>query len=271
LLNIAQNEELIDMGLNFEEPFWELEGKTDLTSFFHALNEILPENSTLYFEFIGNPPSGSLLDFIETNSISEKTAKWKESKYFHVPATMQNLSLLTEISRNVADSERHINIHISCNNEVILQWHYACLNFIYLSGELPEDRARVFADKLHMRIFKWQNVSEQIAARENFKKDILYKYLNKYPLLTQGFMIVAGLALLILLVSPVEFLDTLPDRYPILYPFALTILFGLFIYIEFKRTNKARDDSGYGLFFLILSFVFALGRLIWNIINEFQQ
>ncbi|MBI4685314.1 MAG: hypothetical protein HY755_08950 [Nitrospirae bacterium] len=164
LFRVTPKEELNGIKIDLNEPFWELEGKTDFTYLLRALPEILPENSILYFE--GGSPSGPLLDFLNTQSIPEQThvavgTLWPRPDYYHVPATKQNITTLADITERIAEPELAIHFHVYSSGEIILEWHDAFTQPMLLTGKLTRDKVQAFSDKLRMKITKWKNASEQ--------------------------------------------------------------------------------------------------------------
>ena len=164
LFRATPKQELKGISLNVNDPFWELEGKTNFPALLRALTEILPENTILYFE--GGSPRGPLLDFLNTQSIPERThvvvgTLWPRPLCYHVPVTTENIAVLTEISERIAEPELAVHFHVYCNDEIILQWHDAFSDPMLLSGKLTAEKVQAFAEKLKMKITKRQNDSEQ--------------------------------------------------------------------------------------------------------------
>lgn len=164
LFRVTPKEELNGLSLNLNEPFWELKGKTDFPTLLPALNEILPDNSILYFE--GGSPSGQLLDFLNAKLIPEQAhvavaTTWPRPHCYHIPATSENISTLADISERIAEPELAVHFHVYTQGEIILQWHDAFSDPMLLSGKLTADRVQSFAGKLKMKITKWKNASEQ--------------------------------------------------------------------------------------------------------------
>jgi hypothetical protein len=163
---VTPKEELDGIKLNLNEHFWELKGQTDFPALFRALTELVPEDSILYFE--GGSPSGQLLEYLKTNSISEKAhvavgTLWPRPDYYHIPATAGNISSLVHISETIAGPELAVHFHIYYSNKIILQWHDAFSAPMLLSGKLDGAQVRKFADKLSLRMTRWENASEQSA------------------------------------------------------------------------------------------------------------
>lgn len=165
LFCVTPKKELNGISLNLNEPFWELEGKTNFPTLLRALTEILPENSILYFE--DGSPSGPLVDFFNTQAISEQThvsvgTLWPRPDYYHVPATKQNIAILANISEKIAAPELAIHFHVYSNGGIILEWHDVFSQPMLLSGKLTKEKVQTFADKLKMKVARWKNASEKI-------------------------------------------------------------------------------------------------------------
>lgn len=134
-------------------PFGVVEGDTDFPSLLSALNEILPEGCTLYFE--GGSPSGKLMDFLQTQAVPERAhvaygTIWPRPRVFHVPARPDTLATLSELARSCAYPELAIHFHVYRQHAVLLEWHDAFTQPMLLSGELAEWQARDLADRLGM-------------------------------------------------------------------------------------------------------------------------
>jgi len=157
LFNATPKEELSGIRLNAEEPFWEIEGETNFPSLLNALKDLLDEDSILYFE--GGSPRGELLDFIKNNSIPEQThiavgTLWPRPAYYHIPASVNNLTRLSELTESVAEPELAVHFHVYRKGIVLLEWHDAFTQPMLLSSSLQSDSVKRFADKLRMKIKK---------------------------------------------------------------------------------------------------------------------
>jgi hypothetical protein len=139
--------------LDTHEPFWELSGRTDFPHLLLALCDLLPEGSILYFE--GGSSARPLVNFFHACEIPEQShvavaILWPRPSYHHVPATPENLSILGEVAKSHREPELAVHFHAYCRGEVLLQWHDALWQPMLLSGTLPEDKVRAFAEALAM-------------------------------------------------------------------------------------------------------------------------
>lgn len=149
----VSREEMHGIHLDINQPFWELSGKTDYSSLFAALPELLPESCVLYFE--GGSPSSDLLAFLTEHGIPERAhvacgTIWPRPKIFHVPATPEALARLAELMQSCAWPELAWHFHVYRDQTVLLEWHDAFSQEMLLSGTLHESKLRAFAAKLGM-------------------------------------------------------------------------------------------------------------------------
>ena len=134
-------------------PFWEVDGKTTFAALLQALVDFLPKDCILYFE--GGSPDQQILDFFNAHAIPEQThvaigTLWPRPVYYHVPATSQNLLKLTTLAECHAEPELAIHFHAYQEGKVLLEWHDAFSQHMLLSGTIPENEVKSFADTLNM-------------------------------------------------------------------------------------------------------------------------
>jgi hypothetical protein len=163
IFNAVSKDEQKGIHLDTTQPFWELEGKTNFPTLFHSLTNILPSNSILYFE--GGSNNDNFKNFFTEHTIPEQLhlsigTIWPRPKIFHIPATPQNLKTLVEISKPCAEPEIAIHFHVYCNGKIILQWYDAFSDPMLLSGDISEDKVKLFAKSLSMQYHRWQNGAE---------------------------------------------------------------------------------------------------------------
>jgi len=147
---------LAEMGgihLDMTRPFWEVSGKTDFSSLLAALSELLPEGCVLYFE--GGSPSDELMRFLGKYSVPERAhvargTIWPRLLVFHVPATAETIGCLASLMRSHAEPELAIHFHVYRDQTVLLEWHDAFTQPMLVSGELPEQEIKAFAERLRM-------------------------------------------------------------------------------------------------------------------------
>ena len=153
IFGAVPREEMSGIRLDMTHPYWEVSGKTDFPSLLTVLPDLLPEESILYFE--GGSPSGALLDFLRAQEVPERAhvaygTIWPKPRVFHLPATPQTMRHLVEMTRSCAYPELAIHFHVYRGQSVLLEWHDAFTQPMLLSGELPEQRIRTFAERLSM-------------------------------------------------------------------------------------------------------------------------
>jgi hypothetical protein len=147
--------EMNGIRLDMTCPFWELSGKTDFSSLLAALIDLLPGDCVLYFE--GGSPSGELLEFLRLHQIPERThvaygTIWPKPTVIHVPATHATMMRLAELMHFRDNPELAIHFHVYQDRSVLFEWYdaFALTQPMWLSGELPEEKVRRFAERLNM-------------------------------------------------------------------------------------------------------------------------
>ncbi len=153
LFGAVPRSEMDGIRLDMARLFWEISGETDFPSLFAALADLLPEGCVLYFE--RGSPSGDLEEFLQRHRIPERAhiaygTIWPRPSTFHVPASAELLTRLADLTRSIAYPELAIHFHAYTDQAVLLEWHDAFTQPMFISGELPEYRVRVFAQRLQM-------------------------------------------------------------------------------------------------------------------------
>jgi hypothetical protein len=165
VLGAVPPEERDGIRLDTTQPYWEVSGETDFLSLFEALPDFLPEDSVLYFE--GGAPRGELLEFLEAQKVPERAhvaygTIWPRPRVFHLPATRHTMKRLAEMMQSRGPWELAIHFHVYRGHCVLLQWHDAFAEPMLLSGELPEEKVKAFAERLGMsykRVFERADAS----------------------------------------------------------------------------------------------------------------
>lgn len=157
LFKPVPNDEMEGIRLNTKETHWEIEGPKTFEEMFNALNGWISENAFLYFE--GGSPDAEIDRFITTHSVPESShvargTIWPRPKIFHVPATSIILTELSRIMKHHAEPELAIHFHVYCNDSALLEWHDAFSQPMLLSGAIPEEKIKAFANKLGKKFKK---------------------------------------------------------------------------------------------------------------------
>ena len=144
-------EERKGIRLSTTEPCWEVDGPSTFAELFNALRGWVPENAILYFE--DRSPDAEIDSFIATHSVPEVShvavaTIWPRPRVFHVPATDTILTELARIMNRHAEPELAIHFHIYRRDVVLLEWHDAFSQPMLISGAVPEEKVKVFADKI---------------------------------------------------------------------------------------------------------------------------
>ena len=169
LFGAVPKEEMEGIRLDTAGSYWEIDGLKTFVELFNALQDWLPEGTVLYFE--GGSPDAEIDDFIATYSIPEQThvamgTIWPRPKVFHVPATAIILTELARIMEHHAEPELAIHFHVYRDSSVLLEWHDAFSQPMLLSGAIPEEQVKVFADKAGK---KFRKIVEQGTATDAAK------------------------------------------------------------------------------------------------------
>jgi hypothetical protein len=153
IFGAVPRKEMSGIRLDMKHPFWEVSGEIDFPSLLMALPDLLPEECVLYFE--DGSPSGELLEFLRAHGVPERAhvaygTIWPKPTFFHLPATPETMARLADIMESCAFPELAIHFHIYRDQTVLLEWHDAFTQPMLLSGELPEQKVKAFAERLHM-------------------------------------------------------------------------------------------------------------------------
>ena len=165
----VSKEEMNGAHIDLNQPFWEIEGKTNFPRLLSALTKIFPKDSILYFE--GGSPNKQLSEFFNRHAIQEQLhvafgTIWPRPKVFHVPASQQIISKLVSIAETCADPEIAVHFHVYHDAEVLLEWHDAFTQPMFLSGNIAEEKVKNFVDTLSMKSIKCKSGVEQNARED---------------------------------------------------------------------------------------------------------
>jgi hypothetical protein len=151
LFGAVPKEEMQGIRLNTAESYWKVDGPETFEEMFNALKGWVPEDAILYFE--DGSPDAEIIKFMSTHAVPEVShvaigTIWPRPKMFHVPATKGVLTELTKIMEHHAEPELAIHFHIYRNDTVLLEWHDAFSQPMLISGAIPEEKIKIFADKI---------------------------------------------------------------------------------------------------------------------------
>jgi len=153
IFRIVPRDEMNGIHLNLAIPFWEVSGNTDFPHLFSALSDLLPPDCILYFE--DGSPSGQLAQFLHEHGVPERThvaygTIWPRPAVYHVPATPESISRLSELMSSNAYPELAIHFHVYRAQTVLLEWHDAFDQPMLLSAEFLEPQVTAFTENLKM-------------------------------------------------------------------------------------------------------------------------
>jgi len=151
LFGAVPKEEREGICLSTAEPYWEVDGPKTFEEMFNALKGWVSEDAILYFE--GGSPDAEIDNFIATHSVPEVShvamgTIWPRPEVFHVPATVTILNELARIMKHHAEPELAVHFHVYRNDSVLLEWYDAFSQPMLMSGAIPEEKVKVFADKI---------------------------------------------------------------------------------------------------------------------------
>ena len=160
LFGAVPKEEMEGIRLSTAESYWEVDGPKTFEEMFNALKGWVPEDAVLYFE--GGSPDEEINNFIATHSVTEVShvamgTIWPRPKVFHLPATVTILTELARVMQHHAEPELAVHFHIYRNDSVLLEWHDAFSQPMLMSGAIPEEKVKVFADKIGKNFRKISN------------------------------------------------------------------------------------------------------------------
>lgn len=163
LFGAAPKEEMEGICLSIAEFNWEVDGPKTFEEMFNALNGWVPEDAILYFE--GGSPDAEIDNFIAVHSVPEVShvamgTIWPRPNVFHVPAVATILTELAGIMKHHAEPELAIHFHVYLGDSVLLEWHDAFSQPMLMSGVIPEEKVKVFADKIGKN---YRKIVEQVA------------------------------------------------------------------------------------------------------------
>ena len=130
---------------------WRVTAPHDHAVFVRALHELLPPESVVFIE------GGSSDDAINRAFATRATAPdlkiargtiWPRRRIIHVPATLENLTLLAELCTANAAVALCEHFHAYHGQQILLQWHDAfCRDPLYLAHDIPEGKVKAFCQR----------------------------------------------------------------------------------------------------------------------------
>lgn len=138
-------------GLRLDNPAWEVGSPSTLVGLFEQLQCLLPAGAILYFECA--PFDDDTREFLASSAVQEHVricagTLWPHPEWFHVPATPENLSALSEFVRGRNKYSLGNHIHAYLETHVLMQWHDIFELPILLSDRFSEDQASSFSSGL---------------------------------------------------------------------------------------------------------------------------
>ena len=137
--------------LNYAEPHWEVEGPQTFNEFLRALMQWAPADGFLYLE--GGYPDQEIKDFLARRAVPpaaeiDRGTIWPRPRVDHLPASQEVLEELAAIMEHHAEPELAIHFHVYQGDEVLLEWHDAFMQPMLISGSIPEETVKAFAQAM---------------------------------------------------------------------------------------------------------------------------
>ena len=132
-----------------KEPYWQIDGNgLDSTAFFRALPIYFLDATTFYVEGCAIAPGveGCYLRHAEPGPfLPERGTIFPTSKKLRCVFSKALCEELALLSEHAAEPELGDHLHLYRGDEHILCWYDAFAHDLWLTLDIPEDRARAFA------------------------------------------------------------------------------------------------------------------------------
>lgn len=139
-------------GIHLEGPVrWEVAETKDMSAFLRALPHLLGEDSVLYLEDVNGPDVSAFLQ----RKPAKATCKvalgtiWPRPNYFHLDITEVSMQELAKLAEGRATPEVCIHLHAYKAGRVLLEWHDAFDQPMWISDEIPEEKVAEFCRGLN--------------------------------------------------------------------------------------------------------------------------
>ena len=141
-------------GISLKYPKWEVSPGRDMPAFLRSLIGIIPEDTILYLE--GGSPDKEISSYLEERKTSSPGKVklgtiWPYPICYHIPFTPENVKGLADIMERHATPECAVHIHIYKDNKILLQWHDAFDEPMYISEAIDEENIKQFCEKLSLK------------------------------------------------------------------------------------------------------------------------
>jgi hypothetical protein len=122
-------------------------GRKDYQICFREFPELFPPESILCIE--GTSIADDVKSYLDAHRVEQITkvhlgTLWPRPVVYHIPCDDQTLSGLIELANNHAEPELTDNLYVYKDQEVLLEWHDAFSDPIYISKKVPEDKVKAF-------------------------------------------------------------------------------------------------------------------------------
>ncbi|WP_127718450.1 hypothetical protein [Halobacteriovorax sp. HLS] len=148
LFGIPEKEDLKGISLLKGEN-WRVTGVEDSVKLFRSIYDLVPEGSVLLLE--GGAAPEHLESFFEEYKSTKITKVapgtiWPYSDGVHLSVTNDMCMKLSELAMNLAEPEIGIHIHVYKDDTVLLEWHDAFDEDLYISRFVEESDVKKFCD-----------------------------------------------------------------------------------------------------------------------------
>ncbi len=136
-----------------ESDCWQVRGRPDSVRFFREVGSLLPGATMLFLE-VGSPPlsvENVLKPLIQKSSIEPpRGTSWPRAQMFQVPFNPDTLQLLAELAESHAEPEYCDHMQVYQDTEHVLEWYDAFDDTLWVTGTVPEEQIRQFAERLEL-------------------------------------------------------------------------------------------------------------------------
>ena len=153
LFRAASKEELNGLRLDHSSWNWAVGETKDLRRVLNSLHYIVGEDAVIFLE--GCNAKGEMKLFIDEVAIPEiehiaRGTVWPKQNVIHLPATKKIVQRFSNLVDGVSPFNVATHFHVYENGEVVLEWHDAFTNCIFISKNVSEEKVKCFSKALNV-------------------------------------------------------------------------------------------------------------------------
>jgi hypothetical protein len=152
--NHPDNQPSSDPPSLFEEQHWLVTNDKDYIAFFNALVDLAPDGSLLQISGSPDPDVEEVLRQWLKEPSQQIIGRWRTSAIYEAPITSENMATLARLAQNHAEPEVADQFLVFHGEVLILHWHDAPVDPIYISCSMPESKVSLFAERLDATLKK---------------------------------------------------------------------------------------------------------------------